>query len=122
MAKNNRKTRRNRNRQQNQKTTLTPPPMVEELPPLEAYAEDLGETPEPQPVKPAETKKLEISETDSLGESLATAEEVMQYLQISKRTLQRLIAEKEIPGIMKIGGSNRFDRAKIRSWVKEQTS
>ena len=48
---------------------------------------------------------------------LITAEEVAGMLDISTRTLWRLVSGKRIVAPLKIGGSTRWRRAEIETWV-----
>ena len=52
--------------------------------------------------------------------ALATPEEVMELLSISRRTLQRLIASNQIPGLVKVGRQNRFVMSDIKHWILQQ--
>lgn len=53
-------------------------------------------------------------------ESLMTIEDVVKYLQLSKRKIREMIAEKAIPHI-RIGRSVRFQRSELEKWTKRQT-
>jgi excisionase family DNA binding protein len=48
---------------------------------------------------------------------LITAEEVAGMLDISTRTLWRLVSARRIVAPLKIGGSTRWRRAEIEAWV-----
>jgi predicted DNA-binding transcriptional regulator AlpA len=48
---------------------------------------------------------------------LITAEEVAGMLDISTRTLWRLVSGKRIVALLKIGGSTQWRRAEIEAWV-----
>lgn len=50
-----------------------------------------------------------------------TIGEVANYLKVTERTIYRLAAVKKIPAF-KVGGSWRFSRAEIDTWIKEQSS
>ena len=61
------------------------------------------------------------------GEAMANAEneiltldEVAAYLRAGKRTVYRLAAAKKIPAF-KVGGTWRFSRADIDSWIQRQS-
>ena len=54
------------------------------------------------------------------GEIL-TIKQVAEYLQLSEKTAYRLAGEGKLPGF-KVGGSWRFKREDIESWIKEQKS
>jgi excisionase family DNA binding protein len=53
------------------------------------------------------------------GEIL-TIKQVADYLKVTERTIYRLAAAKKIPAF-KVGGTWRFSRATIESWIKEQS-
>ena len=46
--------------------------------------------------------------------------DVAEYLKVTERTIYRLAAAKKIPAF-KVGGSWRFSRADIDSWIKAQS-
>jgi excisionase family DNA binding protein len=50
-------------------------------------------------------------------EDVLTIREVADLLKINEKTVYKLAAAAKIPG-MKVGGSWRFDRATITSWIK----
>ena len=54
------------------------------------------------------------------GEIL-TLDEVAAYLKAGKRTIYRLAANGEIPAF-KLGGTWRFSRRDIESWIKQQSA
>lgn len=47
--------------------------------------------------------------------------QVSEFLQVTERTIYRLAAAKKIPAF-KVGGTWRFSRSDIDSWIKQQTS
>jgi excisionase family DNA binding protein len=47
--------------------------------------------------------------------------DVAEYLKVTERTIYRLAAAKKIPAF-KVGGSWRFSRGDIDSWIKEQST
>ena len=49
-----------------------------------------------------------------------TIGEVADYLKVTERTIYRLAAAKKIPAF-KVGGTWRFSRADIDSWIKQQS-
>lgn len=53
------------------------------------------------------------------GEIL-TIKQVAAYLQVTERTIYRLAAAKKIPAF-KVGGTWRFSRTDIDSWIKQQS-
>lgn len=55
----------------------------------------------------------------SEGEIL-TIKQVAGYLKVTERTIYRLAAVKKIPAF-KVGGTWRFSRADIESWIKQQS-
>ena len=57
---------------------------------------------------------------DDAGE-IFTLDEVAAYLKVGKRTIYRLAAARRIPAF-KVGGTWRFSRADIDSWIKQQSS
>ena len=82
-----------------------------EFPPLEAYADEFPTTPS----EPLPTTNPELSDP------LATPQQVMTLLNISRRTLQRLIASDQIPGRVKVGNQNRFVIREIEAWISQQS-
>ncbi|WP_297500112.1 helix-turn-helix domain-containing protein [Ferrovum sp.] len=56
----------------------------------------------------------------SKGE-IITIKELAEYLKVTERTIYRLAAIKKIPAF-KVGGTWRFSRADIDSWIKQQSS
>ena len=57
------------------------------------------------------------SSTDTSG--ILTIGEVAEYLKVTERTIYRLAAAKKIPAF-KVGGSWRFSRIDIDSWIRQQ--
>lgn len=62
---------------------------------------------------------ITMSKSTSEGEIL-TIKQVADYLKVTERTIYRLAAAKQIPAF-KVGGSWRFSRADIDSWIKQQS-
>ena len=60
-----------------------------------------------------------MSTSASEGEIL-TIKQVADYLKVTERTIYRLAAAKKIPAF-KVGGTWRFSRADIDSWIKQQS-
>jgi len=60
-----------------------------------------------------------MSTSTSEGEIL-TIKQVADYLKVTERTIYRLAAAKKIPAF-KVGGTWRFSRAEIDSWIKQQS-
>jgi len=54
-------------------------------------------------------------------DEILTLDEVATYLKAGKRTVYRLAAAKKIPAF-KVGGTWRFSRADIDSWIKQQSA
>ena len=52
---------------------------------------------------------------------IMTIREVADYLKLTEKTAYRLVAEGKIPGF-KVGGSWRFKRSEIDTWIEQQTS
>lgn len=50
-----------------------------------------------------------------------TIGEVADYLKVTERTIYRLAGVKQIPAF-KVGGSWRFSRQDIDSWIQRQTA
>jgi excisionase family DNA binding protein len=61
-----------------------------------------------------------MSTTSSEGEIL-TIKQVADYLRVTERTIYRLAAARKIPAF-KVGGTWRFSRADIDSWIRQQSS
>lgn len=60
-----------------------------------------------------------MSKSTSEGEIL-TIKQVADFLQVAERTIYRLAAAKKIPAF-KVGGTWRFSRSAIDTWIKQQT-
>lgn len=56
----------------------------------------------------------------SSKEAILTIKEVAEYLKVAEKTVYRLAGAKQIPAF-KVGGSWRFSRADIDSWIKQQS-
>jgi len=56
-----------------------------------------------------------------MPDEIMTIQEVAAYLKIKEKTAYRLVAEGKIPGF-KVGGSWRFRRGEIESWIDEQSN
>ena len=52
---------------------------------------------------------------------ILTLDELAVYLKAGKRTIYRLAAGGEIPAF-KLGGTWRFSRSDIESWIKQQSA
>jgi excisionase family DNA binding protein len=52
---------------------------------------------------------------------ILTIKEVADYLKVTERTIYRLAAGKQIPAF-KVGGSWRFARVEIDSWIRQQSA
>jgi len=53
-----------------------------------------------------------------MTEDILTLKEVAKYLKLAEKTAYRLAAEGKLPGF-KVGGSWRFKRADIESWIAD---
>lgn len=53
-------------------------------------------------------------------DDIFTLDDVAAYLKVGKRTVYRLAAAKKIPAF-KVGGTWRFRKADIDSWIASQT-
>ena len=61
------------------------------------------------------------STSTSISESeILTIKQVAAYLKVTERTIYRLAAAKKIPAF-KVGGTWRFSRVDIDSWIKQQS-
>ncbi len=58
--------------------------------------------------------------TDNNEGEILTIKQVADYLKVTERTIYRLAAAKKIPAF-KVGGTWRFSRADIDSWIKLQS-
>jgi excisionase family DNA binding protein len=57
-----------------------------------------------------------------MTDEILTLKEVAEYLKLAEKTAYRLAAEGKLPGF-KVGGSWRFKREDIESWIeKSKTS
>jgi excisionase family DNA binding protein len=54
-----------------------------------------------------------------MDDEILTLKEVASYLKVAEKTAYRLAAEGRLPGF-KVGGSWRFKRTDIESWIEEQ--
>ena len=50
---------------------------------------------------------------------ILTLEQAAQFLQVSTRTIQRMVKEGRLPG-RQVGSQWRFDREQLRDWVRGQ--
>jgi len=65
--------------------------------------------------------KLAITMSKSTSEGdILTIKQVADYLKVTERTIYRLAAGKQIPAF-KVGGSWRFRKADIDSWIAAQS-
>ncbi|WP_417799026.1 methylation-associated defense system helix-turn-helix domain-containing protein MAD1 [Terasakiella pusilla] len=55
-----------------------------------------------------------------MSDEIMTIQEVAAYLKLKEKTAYRLAADGKIPGF-KVGGSWRFRRKEIESWIDEQS-
>ena len=56
-----------------------------------------------------------------MNTDIMTIKEVAEYLKLTEKTTYRLTAEGKIPGF-KVGGSWRFRKSEIDTWIEQQTS
>ena len=61
-----------------------------------------------------------IMPTNNSDGEILTIKQVADFLKVTERTIYRLAAAKQIPAF-KVGGSWRFSRADIDSWIKQQS-
>lgn len=54
-----------------------------------------------------------------MSNDILTLKEVAEYLKLAEKTAYRLAAEGKLPGF-KVGGSWRFRKEDIESWIVEQ--
>ena len=54
-----------------------------------------------------------------MNDEILTLKEVAEYLKLAEKTAYRLAAEGKLPGF-KVGGSWRFKKEDIESWITEQ--
>lgn len=59
--------------------------------------------------------------TNNSDGEILTIKQLADYLKVTERTIYRLAAAKQIPAF-KVGGSWRFSRTDIDSWIKQQSS
>ena len=56
-----------------------------------------------------------------MNDEILTLKEVAEYLKLAEKTAYRLAAEGKLPGF-KVGGSWRFKREDIQSWIEKNKS
>ena len=56
-----------------------------------------------------------------MTDEILTLREVAEYLKLSDKSVYRLVQEKKIPAF-KAGGTWRFRRADIDTWIEEQVA
>ena len=71
------------------------------------------------PVAVCRNLAIAMPTSTSKGEIL-TIKQVADYLKVTERTIYRLAAAKKIPAF-KVGGTWRFSRADIDTWIKQQS-
>ena len=59
--------------------------------------------------------------TETPGGEILTIKQVATYLKVTERTIYRLAAAKRLPAF-KVGGTWRFSRADIDSWIRQQSN
>ncbi len=55
-----------------------------------------------------------------MADEYLTIDQVAELLQVSTKTIRRLVSRDEIPGF-KVGGQWRFRRQDIDAWAREQS-
>ncbi|WP_291996719.1 helix-turn-helix domain-containing protein [Candidatus Accumulibacter sp. ACC012] len=58
--------------------------------------------------------------TGTSEDQILTVKQVADYLKVTERTIYKLAAAKKIPAF-KVGGTWRFSRADIDTWIKHQS-
>lgn len=58
--------------------------------------------------------------TNTSDVEILTIKQIAEFLRVTDRTIYRLAAAKKIPAF-KVGGTWRFSRADIDSWIKQQS-
>tara|TARA_R100001143_G_C3320519_1_gene114548 strand:- start:560 stop:787 length:228 start_codon:yes stop_codon:yes gene_type:complete len=56
---------------------------------------------------------------NNVNTDIFTVKELSEYLKLNEKTAYRLAAKGEIPGF-KVGGSWRFRKSEIDTWIEEQ--
>lgn len=56
-----------------------------------------------------------------MGDEILTVKEVASYLKLAEKTAYRLAGEGKLPGF-KVGGSWRFRKADLQSWIEQKKS
>ena len=56
-----------------------------------------------------------------MTDEILTLKQLAEYLQLAEKTAYRLAAEGKLPGF-KVGGSWRFKRNDLESWIEERKS
>jgi excisionase family DNA binding protein len=54
-----------------------------------------------------------------MDDEILTLKEVAEYLKLAEKTAYRLAAEGKLPGF-KVGGSWRFKKEDVQSWIERQ--
>lgn len=55
----------------------------------------------------------------TMTDEILTLREVAEYLKLAEKTAYRLASDGKLPGF-KVGGSWRFKREDVQSWIEEQ--
>lgn len=69
-------------------------------------------------LSPSAKSTIPMTTSPSEGEIL-TIKQVADFLKVTERTIYRLAAAKKIPAF-KVGGTWRFSRTDIDSWIRQQ--
>ncbi len=63
--------------------------------------------------------QFKYNHKDQHNDEILTLKEVAEYLKLAEKTAYRLAAEGKLPGF-KVGGSWRFKREDVLSWIESQ--
>jgi excisionase family DNA binding protein len=67
------------------------------------------------------TNLVQTMSSSPADNAIMTIGEVADYLKVTERTIYRLAGAKQIPAF-KVGGSWRFSKVDIDTWIKEQSA
>ncbi len=71
------------------------------------------------PRKSSLASSVRENEVTNVQPTLITAAELAQMMQISVRTLWRLLSARQIPAPIRIGGNTRWRLEEINQWIAE---
>jgi excisionase family DNA binding protein len=63
----------------------------------------------------------DLMSSEAMVDEILTLKEVADYLKLAEKTAYRLAADGKLPGF-KVGGSWRFKREDVSTWIEEQKS